>query len=549
MKTSKRIIFCLLFAYLFHTPESLFSQHIKWAKETWGGNISAINALHADKSGNSYITGRYHISKKTVDGITLTGEGRENIFVAKYDKHGSLSWVTTSTSPVDYATAQGTGIALDKQGNVFSSGHFSDKISFGDINLATSYKSNMFLVKYDPLGEVIWAKQLGGAADSDFCYDIQTDDEGNAYITGTFHYPFPIDSTVLQGNNIGLNNLLIAKFNPEGELLWAKTGKSIRAPSIKVTAAGDIFFFGEFQHYVEWDDDSIYVNPIISISNLDHYLARMNTDGQIQWFTHISSESNQNVYDLEVDQSNHAYIIGEFRKEVQIGDSLITNLPAIPDNSACVVKFDTAGKFSWITSLSGDTSQYHADKLIIDKTGDIYAFGAETEFINAMNYMNYKNYGLLRHTLDPFSGGIKEARLYTNVPDPINIRADAVGDYYLYGFFENNVQFEDTTIFAISGYYGSYLACLAKTNTAVSPPLLEMKIYPNPANKWISIQMDPSILFPISCTIYDTNGKIASSQQIHESTATIDISNFARGTYFLKLTTRDGIMISKWIKY
>src|ERR1035437_397511 len=55
-------------------------------------------------------------------------------------------------------------IATDASGNVFIAGGFSSPtITFGTYTLTNNGSYDMFLVKYDPSGNVMWAKSAGGA--------------------------------------------------------------------------------------------------------------------------------------------------------------------------------------------------------------------------------------------------------------------------------------------------------------------------------------------------------------------------------------------------
>src|SRR5437868_12224725 len=80
----------------------------------------------------------------------------------------------------------GVDIALDANGNVYAVGYFeSSPISFGTITLTSAGGFDIFVVKYNSGGNVLWAKRIGGVID-DYGLSIATDAGGNVYVTGSY---------------------------------------------------------------------------------------------------------------------------------------------------------------------------------------------------------------------------------------------------------------------------------------------------------------------------------------------------------------------------
>ncbi len=88
------------------------------------------------------------------------------MFIVKYDANGNVPWAKRAGGS---KTEYGRGIAADPSGNVVVIGDFgSSTITFGTITLNNTYGTNtsnysdMFITKYDPNGNVPWAKCAGG---------------------------------------------------------------------------------------------------------------------------------------------------------------------------------------------------------------------------------------------------------------------------------------------------------------------------------------------------------------------------------------------------
>jgi hypothetical protein len=80
----------------------------------------------------------------------------------------------------------GQSTATDAFGNVYVTGYFSSpSITFGSTTLINTGIASIFIVKYDALGNVLWAKGVGSTGD-DRGIGIATDAFGNIYVTGIF---------------------------------------------------------------------------------------------------------------------------------------------------------------------------------------------------------------------------------------------------------------------------------------------------------------------------------------------------------------------------
>ena len=145
-----------------------------WAKSAGGASAEYGQGTAADAVGNIYLVGTN----------TLTNNGDFDVFITKYDAAGNVLWAhSAGGSAMDY----GYGIATDHAGNVYITGWFnSTTITFGAFTLTNAGTGpDIFLVKYDSTGNVVWAKRAGGTA-GDTGYSVATDADCNVYVTGEF---------------------------------------------------------------------------------------------------------------------------------------------------------------------------------------------------------------------------------------------------------------------------------------------------------------------------------------------------------------------------
>lgn len=219
------------------------SGNVVWQKYATGTNWNTYS-LATDQLGNSYVAGR--ISGGTsldLHGAVLTNTMTgANIFIAKFDASGNLIW---AKSAGNYPTLYEPSIAIDGSGNSIVAGHYLGTYAgFGSITLTNPAQGDLYVVKFDPLGNVLWAKgtgSLGGAR----AKGIVTDWQGNIFITGTCGSMVPFGTFTLTGS--GGPEIFITKYDANGNVLWAKgaggNGVDV-ADGISLGANNNLFITG-----------------------------------------------------------------------------------------------------------------------------------------------------------------------------------------------------------------------------------------------------------------------------------------------------------------
>ena len=86
------------------------------------------------------------------------------------------------------------------------------------------------------------------------------------------------------------------------------------------------------------------------------------------------------------------------------------------------------------------------------------------------------------------------------------------------------------------------------SNNVEESPESVIKLFPNPANTYIELQMDLSLLNSNSCKIYNWYGQLVKDQMMKSEKTVIDISDFAVGVYLVFLETKQGIYTIKFVK-
>lgn len=150
----KTLLSVLSLAAVFAANAQLTPSVFKGSGST--GNGEVIYSIAADESHNVYGTGI--LTGTLTDGaITVNNAGGNDIYFAKYNSNGQMIWAKSIGSS---GSDMGLSISYNK-GFVFVSGVFNGTVQFGTQTLTSQGQDDGFLAKYDSSGNFVWVKQFG----------------------------------------------------------------------------------------------------------------------------------------------------------------------------------------------------------------------------------------------------------------------------------------------------------------------------------------------------------------------------------------------------
>ena len=190
------------------------------AKSFGGPAGEEAKDICTDASGNIYVTGFFNSPTITFGKDTLTSNGSGDIFVVKYDIVGNVIWARNAGGE---AYDESNSICADAAGNVYVTGYFqSANFTFGKTDLDNSGNMDVFILKYDASGNPVWAKRKGGEG-NEAGQSIHVDGANNLFVTGYFQsHTITFGKTTLVNNSAtGTSDIFIAKYDPTGTLVWA----------------------------------------------------------------------------------------------------------------------------------------------------------------------------------------------------------------------------------------------------------------------------------------------------------------------------------------
>lgn len=360
-----------------------------WAKNMGGSDWDSGGDIAVDPIGNVYTTGFFRNTADFDPGagtLNLTSAGRIDIFITKQDQDGNLLWAV-SLGSTDFD--RGFGIAVDGDGNVYSTGYFLGTVDFdpgtGTVNLSSS-QSGIYILKLDTNGNFIWAKSIG-ASGSNYGRAIAVDNTQNVYVAGEFKFtvdfdPGPGVSNLTQTGSNG--DVFILKLDAAGDFEWAKSHGGTSddvARSIKADAVGNVYTTGGFYGTVDFDP-GVGVFNLTSSGSSEGFISKLDINGDLVWAKPIGSTGNDIVQSLALDASGNVYATGEFYQTVDFDPGAgIFNLTA-QQSDAFIVKLNSTGDFVWAKNVGGSSldATYTID---VDTDGSVYCGG---RFYNTVDF-------------------------------------------------------------------------------------------------------------------------------------------------------------------
>ncbi|MCE3278840.1 MAG: hypothetical protein K0S44_1031 [Bacteroidetes bacterium] len=200
----------------------------------WAKGVNEISnagyGISIDHDGNTYITGEFYNPTITFDTITLINSENtgytSDLFIVKYDSAGNAIWAKSFGG---YNNNEiGIRICNDNTGNIYISGNYGNYVAFDSFiltnNSGNATNNNMFILKCNPSGNIMWAKGVYGSNPT--AQSITVDADGQLYVLGNFtDYGITLNTVTLL-NSGGLNNsfdIFIAQYDSLGLLNWAKS--------------------------------------------------------------------------------------------------------------------------------------------------------------------------------------------------------------------------------------------------------------------------------------------------------------------------------------
>ena len=456
MKDLSLCVFSILFVFQLYSQDLVF----QWKHELPCDHQTTGVSIITDDLNNSYVVGKFR------EGIELDGEYLQSPttfsgLLFKVDEQGDLKW-HKAFGDGSYLTEL-TDVVIDQNGDILILGNYKNTLQF-DTLLQTIHPSgpngtSVFIAKYTPDGDLIWARNTGGIAS--FKNSITVDDNNDIIVAarsitvdqfGSDFIDEPIDSVWVDWfpgtphwGYFFHEYTVLAKFNTQGEFQWSKLSGGFPR-NIETDQENNIIVTGFIQgldpaYY--GSNDYIYGGEVVEpTGNHTIFLAKHDINGDLLWLNLCGGSDNNNYGEgLAIDENNNVYLAGRIGgNHVKFGQDTIANGDS--RFHAFIAKFSAQGEFNWVNDI-GTPDQ--VETFVSSNFGKALAINSSNELIfggwfkDSLNFAgttivasHLKNIMVLKLDLD---GNYLEARQYigTNENRLIDLTLNSAGDVLLCG--------------------------------------------------------------------------------------------------------------------
>jgi hypothetical protein len=297
--------------------------------------------------------------------------------------------------------SEGRTLFTDQYGNTYAAGVFIgadfDPSPMVNYLPPANGVSDIFVVKYNKIGQYIWAISIGGSG-SETCFGLTGDSLGNIYVTGLFSGTGDFDpgiGTAMLSSN-GDDDIFIAKYNTNGQYQWAFNiggANDDRGYAIKTDSLNNVYVTGYFEGAVDFDPSpaSTILN---SGPNTDYtFLAKYNSGGQFQWGFSLNAH-NFNTRNLSCDRAGNCYLVARYGGTIDVDPSPAVAQLTNSGVSMAIIKYNSSGQYLWakdynVTSGNG----LNINSLSLDAQSNIYVTGllqgtVDMNFSSSINSVN-----------------------------------------------------------------------------------------------------------------------------------------------------------------
>lgn len=457
--------------------------NFKFAKKIGSTNSEKVFDLAIDKRNNICITGTINTTSIDFDpGVgtqTISSPySNQDVFFAKYDSLGNYIFAKSIGSNGIFDNCR--SIATDPSCNVYITGSYSGISNDFDpgpgiVTLPSVFGSQeVFIAKYDSLGNIKYAKGIYGTSD-EYGLSIITDSLENVHIAGVYYMNGadydPGPSTYTLAYSGGNSDAFFAKYDVNGNFIYAKniSGSKDEVPYTITLDANLNAHVSGFILGKNIDFDASASNALLDGIGNSGFFAKYDLNGnyvKANNFSCIDGSSHSITKDLQVDTSGAVIAIATFSGSINTTTVLNSN----GANDILFSKYSPSGNFIFSGSIGG-TGNDQGNAITSDNSDNIYITGgfqgSNIDFDIKLGISNMSSSGLSDIFFAKYdaTGNFIFSKKIGGTLDDIGreIHVDSLGNIYIIGYFQGtNVDFDPGPGSALLSSTGNYDIFFAK---------------------------------------------------------------------------------------
>jgi len=547
---------------------NVFSQHNTFENSDKPVFDSGFKAIIHDSSGYFYAVG------STFSSVGLDNRG----FIAKFDQGGTFQYLKYLS--IAYEDVYLHDLQWTNDGNIFICG-VSNGCDFGDISA--------LVMKVNINGDTLWTKKINtkpvGTVVDNYLSKIVSLDNGNTL--------FAADSTIYVCNNFGDSLFTIStneKINWINEGFDKKIICGVNSGIIVLDSLGQYLSGHTFPSSISFAEKTFDSTYLINSGNILIKLdSTFSTIGQLDL-----SQINFSAIHLFIDSAKiwvcnyngsdfacfdlNLQLIDSFRTQASeviinsftVADTIIMvcGFETSHKNNSYLKSYSTNGHYTYypvdiaLTGISFDTAfvdqpaplpsgVYRINflsRLTVENTGldTIHSF-----YVNAQSFILNSPCGIPTYSMLKTNLNLLPGQTLTFTIDTISEFGLSISHFpYAYGFCP---WLSSPNFMVDKNHLNDYLCdtVIAEAPNSIEQldPWLLMQIYPNPTSNRINIELPYHYGAELKYELFDVSGNELSSGIFYKKQNSLEFSGFSAGAYFLKLVSKNKMVVRKIFVY
>lgn len=280
---------------------------------------------------------------------------------------------------------QSNSVAVDKSGNVYTTGFFTGKSDFNPDTKDTFYLTSnggtdIYISKLDANGKFVWAVNIGESSD-DAGNSINLDASGYVCVTGFFQGKPDFDpgTSTTALTSAGGKDIFVCKFDVSGNFVWAAQmgGKDDDAGNgIDLDASGNIYTTGYFNSKADFNPSPKDSLMLSSAGKMDIFVSRLDGKGNYTWAGQMGGASDDVGNGIALDSIGYIFTTGYFMSQADFDPDpkATANLTSGGDADIFVSKLNIKGVYAWAFP-AGESGTDAGTAIAVDALGNNYTTG------------------------------------------------------------------------------------------------------------------------------------------------------------------------------
>jgi hypothetical protein len=343
-----------------------------------GSATDQANAIAADGSGNTYVTGdTISINFPTAAPFQAANGGATDAFVTKINAAGVKVYSTYLGGSMDEF---GESIAVDGSGNAYVAG-WTTSTNFPTATPIQSASGGLvdgFVTKINTAGSMLVYSTYLGGSQNDVIHAIAVDGSGSAYVTGyTVSANFPtVNPLQAAGGN---EDAFVTKINAAGSALTYSTylggSFSDNGNGIAVDSSGNAYVTGSTTSTDFPTTSPFQASNASGSGGTDAFVTKINAAGSAKVYsTYLGGLLNDSGLGIALDSAGDAYVTGYTgSNNFPVANAIQASLSGTQDAFATV--FNAAGSALIYSTYLGGSGNEFGNAVAVDGAGNVYVTG------------------------------------------------------------------------------------------------------------------------------------------------------------------------------